>query len=281
MQSTDMVRHRALARGARFAAILAALGAFCRPAAAQQAPARDSVPTRVARDSTQRTTEATRAQLEALAAQDEREAQSASDGAVRSQKMGEAAAIRERLRDGDFQVGDRVALVIRGDSSLSDTVSVRAGRVIQLKNLPDISLQGVLRSELDGYLTKQVGRYLKNPEVEATSLIRLALLGQVGHPGFYSFPADMTLSDAIMIAGGPTQGGDVNRTIVKRDNKVAYNDKVVQRAFASGTTLDQMNLRAGDEVVVGEKGRHDWLRIAQVLSLSAGVLVSIYALSHR
>ncbi|HEU4641946.1 MAG TPA: SLBB domain-containing protein [Gemmatimonadaceae bacterium] len=280
MQSTEIERLRTAARVVRGAALAAALGVFASPAVAQQAAAPASVP-HAAADSTQRTAEATRAQLEALAAQDEREAQSASDGAVRSQKMAEAAAIRDRLRNGDFQVGDRVALVVRGDSSLSDTVSVRAGRVIQLKGLPDIPLQGVLHSELDGYLEKQLAKYLRNPDVEATSLVRLALLGQVAHPGFYSFPADMTLSDAIMIAGGPTQGGDVNKTVVKRDNKVAFNDKLVQRAFASGTTLDQMNLRAGDEVVVGEKSRHDWLRVLQVVSLGAGVLVSIYALSHR
>lgn len=280
MQSTEIVRLRTAVRVFRGAALAAALGVFASQAVAQQATVPDSA-SRRASDSTQRTAQATRAQLEALAGQYEREAQSATDGAVRSQKMAAATAVRDRLRNGDFQVGDRVALVVRGDSSLSDTVSVRAGRVIQLKGLPDIPLQGVLHSELDGYLEKELGKYLRNPEVEATSLVRLALLGQVAHPGFYSFPADMTLSDAIMIAGGPTQGGDVNKTVVKRNDKIAFNDKVVQQAFASGTTLDQMNLRAGDEVVVGEKGRHDWLRILQVVSLGAGVLVSIYALSHR
>ncbi|HEX6535561.1 MAG TPA: SLBB domain-containing protein [Gemmatimonadaceae bacterium] len=267
-----------MARPAGFAVLGVLLAAT---AACSHGSAPATFPAPALADSSNRAAVATRQELEALAAADEREAQSASDPTVRSRKLADAAGIRERLRDGDFQVGDRIALVVRGDSSLSDTVSVRAGRIIQLPNLPNISLQGVLRSELDGYLTKQIGKYLKNPDVDATSLIRVAMLGQVGHPGFYSFPADMTLSDAIMLAGGPTQGGDVNKTVVKRSNEVQYPDQVVRQALASGTTLDQMNLRAGDQVVVGERSKHDWLRIVQVASLGAGILVSIYALSHR
>lgn len=268
-----------MARPAGFAVLGLLLAATAACSHGGSEPATFPVPALA--DSSNRATVATRQELEALAATDEREAQTASDPTVRSQRLAAAAAVRERLRDGDFQVGDRIALVVRGDSSLTDTVAVRAGRTIQLPNLPNISLQGVLRSELDGYLTKQIGKYLRNPDVDATSLIRVAMLGQVGRPGFYSFPADMTLSDAIMIAGGPTQGGDVNKTVVKRSNEVQYPDQVVRQALASGTTLDQMNLRAGDQVVVGDKAKHDWLRVVQVASLGAGILVSIYALSHR
>lgn len=272
-------RFRGVARGATLAALAAVLGACSHNTSAPQAPMPALDSTSAGRAT--RSPTATRAQLEARAAQDDHEAQTASDAAVRSQKMAEAAAIRERLRDGDFQVGDRVALVVRGDSALSDTTVVRAGRVIQLRGLPDISLAGVLHSELDDYLTKQLAKYLRNPEVEASSLVRIAVLGEVGRPGFYSVPADMTLSDAVMLAGGPTQGGDVNKTEIKRDNKPVYPDKVVRQAFASGTTLDQMNVRAGDQIVIGAKSNHDWLRIAQVVSLGAGALLSIYALSHR
>jgi len=116
----------------------------------------------------------------------------------------QAALVRQRLKDGDFQVGDRIAIVVRGDSTLSDTATVRAGRVIQLKNLPPIPLAGVLRSELQEYLTKQLSQYLKNPTVQVTPLVQIAVVGNVGHPGFFWVPADLTLTDAIMLAGGPT-----------------------------------------------------------------------------
>ena len=221
-----------------------------------------------------------RSELEAMAAQADREAQAATDEAVKRQKQAEAASLHDRLTNGDIHVGDRIALVVRGDSTLTDTVTVRSGRVIQLRNLPNIPVGGVLYSELDGYLTKEISKYLRNPEVTALTLVQIAVLGSVGKPGFYAVPTDMTLSDAIMLAGGPTQQSDVNRTKVVRGNTEAYGSDAVQRAFTSGTTLDQMSLRAGDQIVVGEKGRKDWLRVLQVVSLAAGIAVSIYALSR-
>ena len=222
-----------------------------------------------------------RAELEAMAAQADKEAQSATDPDVKRQKQAEAVAIHDRLTNGDFHAGDRIALVVRGDSTLTDTAIVRGGRIIQLSNLPEISLAGVLHSELDRYLTKELSKYLRNPEVTAQSLVQIAVLGAVGKPGFYNLPTDMTLTDAIMLAGGPGQQSDVNRTEIVRNNKEVFGSEAVQRAFTSGTTLDQMSLRAGDQIVVGEKGKKDWLRVLQVVSLAAGIAVSIWAISNR
>jgi protein involved in polysaccharide export with SLBB domain len=227
------------------------------------------------------TASASRSQLEAEAARLEHDAQTASDPKVRSADQEQAAVVRQRLRDGDFQVGDRIAMIVRGDSTLSDTVAVRADRVIQLKSLPPISLQGVLHSELAAYLTKQLGQYLKNPQVQVTPLVQIAVVGSVGHPGFFWVPSDLTLTDAIMLAGGPTQVSDLNNTTVIRENKERLTSDQVQQAFASGTTLDQLDVRAGDQITVPEKGKHDWLRVAQIAAILAGLTVSILALSRH
>ena len=267
MTPTSSSRIHAAARLVSLVAV--ALALTVRPAPAQRGVASDS-----ARNGP------TRAQLEARAAQADQEARTATSDGMRQERRAEAAAIRERLRDGDFQPGDRIALVVHGDTAMSDTVVVRAGRTIQLGNLPPIGLQGVLRSELEPYLTKQLARYLRNPEVEATALVQIAVLGPVGHPGFFSVPSDLTLTDAIMLAGGPAQGSDVNKTVIRRNDKVIQPAKVVRQAFAYGTTLDQLNLRAGDQIVVGEKTRHDWFRIVSILSLAAGTAVSVYAITH-
>jgi polysaccharide biosynthesis/export protein len=220
-----------------------------------------------------------RPELEAMAAQADREAQAATNEEVKRQKQAEAASLHDRVTNGDIHVGDRIALVVRGDSTLTDTVTVRSGRVIQLNNLPNIPVGGVLYSELDGYLTKELSKYLRNPEVTALTLVQIAVLGSVGKPGFYAVPTDMTLSDAIMLAGGPTQQSDVNGTKVVRNNQEAYGSDAVQRAFTSGTTLDQMSLRAGDQIVVADRGRKDWLRVLQVVGAAVGIAVSVYVLS--
>jgi protein involved in polysaccharide export with SLBB domain len=223
----------------------------------------------------------TRAELQVMAAQADREAQAATDAEARQQKLAEAASLHDRLTNGDFHTGDRISLIVRGDSTLTDTVVVRGGRTIQLANLPDISLAGILHTELDAYLTKELSKYLRNPDVRAQSLIQIAVLGPVGKPGFYNLPSDMTLTDAIMLAGGPGQQSNVNNTTILRNNEKVYDNDAVRQAFINGTTLDQMSLRAGDQIVVGEKGKKDWLRILQVVSVAAGIAVSIWAISSR
>jgi protein involved in polysaccharide export with SLBB domain len=243
------------------------------------APAPSMMMTPVPRD--QAHTEATRAQLQELAVTTEAQAASAPDAATRQQRQMQAATIRARLRDGDFDVGDRILLSVRGDSTISDTVTVRAGRMIRLPNMPDISLQGVLRSELQDYLTTQLARYIKHPDVQTTSLVRVAVMGSVAKPGFYQLPADLALADAIMIAGGPTTTADVDRTQVKRGADVIYSSQLLGQEVAKGATLDQLNIRPGDQIMIGERHHTNWGMIASIVGITAGLISTAVVLSRR
>ena len=257
-----------------------ALLAFGASACHHSAPAPSMMMTPVPRD--QAHTEATRAQLQELAISTEADAAKAPDAATRQQKQMQAATIRARLRDGDFDVGDRILLSVRGDSTISDTVTVRAGRMIRLANIPDISLQGVLRSELQDYLTTQLARYIKHPDVQTTSLVRVAVMGSVSKPGFYQLPADLALADAIMIAGGPTTTADVDRTQVKRGADVIYSSQLLGQEVAKGATLDQLNIRPGDQILIGERHHTNWGMIASLVGISAGLISTAVVLTrHR
>jgi protein involved in polysaccharide export with SLBB domain len=165
----------------------------------------------------------------------------------------QAEEARQRLANGDFHIGDRIALFVQGEPALTDTVAVRDGLILHLPNIPDISLHGVLRSELRTYLTTELGRYLRNPVIRAIPLVRVAVLGPVGRPGFYSAPADELLTDLVMQAGGPTSSADINKTIVRRATVTVRPKEQVQLAMKRGETLDQLDVRPGDEIVVGEK----------------------------
>jgi hypothetical protein len=226
--------------------------------------------------------QATRPQLQALAISTEHEATTASDQGTRQQRQMQAATIRARLRDGDFDVGDRILLSIRGDSVSNDTVTVRAGRMIRLENMPDISLQGVLRSELQDYLTTQLTRYIKRPEVQTTSLVRVAVMGAVNKPGYYQLPADIAMADAIMIAGGPTSNADVSKTQLQRGTDVLYSSALLGQEVAKGATLDELNIRPGDQIRIGEKHKTNWPIIASIVGVTAGLISTAVVLSrHR
>ena len=194
-----------------------------------------------------------------------------------SEDRSKASALRVRLRDGDFRPGDRIALAIEGNVAVIDTVPVTAGSKINLKDIGDIPLAGVLRSELQGHLTKHISKYIRDASVRTTPLIRLSVLGPVGKPGFYFMPTDIPLSDAIMRAGGPGSTADLNKSVVRRDTEQLYDNRNTRSALNEGLTLDQLSLRDGDSIEVGEKSQRGWTQIASVV----GVVTSlVFALSY-
>jgi polysaccharide export outer membrane protein len=219
---------------------------------------------------------ATRTQLESLATVAENQSSEGKDR-DRERKRDEARRLRERLREGDFQAGDQIILEVQGETALSDTFAVRAGRQLVLPGMTPISLDGVLRSELSDYLSKELTRYLKSPSLRATSLIRIEVAGQVARPGYYAVPSDVLVSDAIMLAGGPTAGGDLKRISIRRADKEVMSESATQDAIRGGQTLDQLNLRAGDEVVVGELKRRNIGTTVQILTGLATIGFGILA----
>ena len=92
------------------------------------------------------------------------------DSGKRADCFRQAQVVRKRLAEGDFQPGHRILLFVDSDTALSDTFTVRADQKLLLPNLPEISLAGVLDSELQSYLETQLARYIRNPNVRAQAL---------------------------------------------------------------------------------------------------------------
>lgn len=205
---------------------------------------------------------ATRQELERLAEQ--------STGAT-------SEAIRTRLRDGDFRAGDRIVLQVQGDSTLNDTVVVADGPTLKVLSLPEDSLRGVLRSELQQHLSAWVTRYYKNATVKATPLIRFGVLGEVNRPGYYRLPINIAVTDAIMSAGGPTQRADIPKTVVRRRSQELLSKAAMRDAMVGGLTLEQLGLDAGDELVIGARRDRNWMGIVQIATLVTGLALSVHA----
>jgi hypothetical protein len=186
----------------------------------------------------------------------------------------EAAVIRDRLKNGDFALGDRIVIHVAQEPTLNDTFPVKTGRILILPNLPEISMAGVLRSEAQSYLTAQIGKYVKDPTVIVDPLVRVSILGAVQKPGFYTVRADMLASEVVMAGGGPTSDANLRKAVVRRNGVVVRDDKQLQVAFNRGVSLDALNLQAGDEIYVGTKSNAR-NAIGYVAAISGGILAIV------
>jgi protein involved in polysaccharide export with SLBB domain len=174
--------------------------------------------------------------------------------------------IRQRLAEGDVIPGDRIQISVVGDTSLSGTFTVRTDRTITAPNIEPLSLRGVLRSELEAHIARELGRYLRNPTVTARSLIRVAVSGAVARPGFYDLPPESAASEVIIAAGGLGGDGDVQKTIVRRDAQPLYDKAQVREFFVRQASLDQIGIRTGDEFFVGRRGSANLLPIVGAIT---------------
>ncbi len=199
-------------------------------------------------------TELSRAELDSLLAQfEETAASSAYSGALRERARADAMLIRRRIESGDFQIGDQISLVVENEPSLTSTFVVQAGPSLTLPAIGSISLAGVLRSELQDHLRTELGRYLRNPVVQARASIRLLITGNVVRAGYHVVSTNTVFADILSDAGGATALADLERIRVERGNQVIWDHNTLRQATIEGRTLDQLSIQAGDHIVVPEQ----------------------------
>ncbi len=202
-------------------------------------------------------------------------------GLERSGRGVDAAAIRERLKVGDFYPGDRLVVdLFGGEEPFRDTVSVRAGQEIVVSTFPAFSLKGVLRSEADSALVAQARRFMQRPIVRTQPLVRLLVTGAVGRPGFVTVRGDAAVSDVVSTAGGLTSLSRLAKSKVKRGAGTLVDKDSLSIVFRSGMTLDQADIRAGDELVIDEKKPSNFTSLIWAASAALGLLISIISLTR-
>ncbi|MGH7679790.1 MAG: polysaccharide biosynthesis/export family protein [Gemmatimonadaceae bacterium] len=211
----------------------------------------------------------TRAQLEAQAV-----------AAEKARRTSEAWLLRSRLERGDFQEGDRIVVLIEGTGGVMDTLQVRSGKLLQFPRMGDMSLAGVLRSELTDTVRHHLSKYMNSPAVRATPLLSIAVMGTVVHPGYYYASADVVLRDVIMKAGGPAGSADLNKIVVRRGGDVIWNSEDVRVALTDGLSLDGLHLRAGDEVFVPERRRFQLSTVTAILSTVIALTLAVTQMSQ-
>jgi len=92
-------------------------------------------------------------------------------------------------------------------------------------------------------------------------------------------PSEALLSDALMTAGGPGGKSDLARLEIRRGSTTIWGGDRLQEALRGGATLDQLSLRAGDEITLPEKPSSG--RILTVLQYVVPVVTLVSLLIYR
>ncbi len=193
----------------------------------------------------------TRVQLTQVLAHYEAAAASpAYSDAMRARAQADVDSIQGRLSNGDIRVGDRLRLHVEGQPTLSDTFAITAGPALILPVVGSVDLKGVLRSELPDRLTTRVEGVYRSAVVRVVFLTRIAVLGGVAKPGFYSLPSDALIADALTASGGIAPGAQLDDIYLERGRSRLVDADSLQFAMRRGETIGDLRLEDGDRIVV-------------------------------
>ena len=190
-------------------------------------------------------------------------------------------SLRRRLTVGDFEIGDRIHILLQTSGTLSgtglaqmDTLIVKAGRTISMPEpIGDINLTGVLFSELSNVVNTRIAKYYRDVTARVTPLLRLSVSGATPRAGYYYIPTDSPLSDLIMRSGGQAPNAELGKSEIRRGTEVIWNGPDVQLALTEGVTVDGLGLRPGDDLFIAEHKQRNWIMPALTIGASLVTLL--------
>jgi polysaccharide export outer membrane protein len=101
--------------------------------------------------------------------------------------------------------GDRLRIVVFGQEGLSNTYAVDADGNVMLPLIGTVPARGLTKEDLAHTITRLLAKtYIREPHVaiEIELYRPFFILGEVTAPGQYPFVANMTVEQAVAIAGG-------------------------------------------------------------------------------
>lgn len=165
------------------------------------------------------------------------------------------AAQSAARNDYRLQAGDKLRVEVYKDAQLSQSVQIRPDGKITLPLVGDVAAMGMTPIELRERLTTALKDYMNNPVVtvivvEAT-LPTAFVVGEVNHPGPVTLQPNMTVLQALAVAGGLKDFADsknirILRKSVTGQTAVPFNYRDAIRGAGSSAVL----LQPGDTVVV-------------------------------
>ncbi len=147
---------------------------------------------------------------------------------------------------------DVLAISVLDNKELDTVVGVTPGGKITVPLIGDVQAGGLTVSELTQRLTQEFATKVKSPQVTVTlrdvNSYRIYFLGKVGKPGVQTSKSEVTLLQAISMAGGIQDGADLSLAYVARGTERLPVDFVKLLRF--GDLSQNITLDPDDTVVI-------------------------------
>jgi polysaccharide export outer membrane protein len=164
-------------------------------------------------------------------------------------RVAQVVPVAVSFADGPYTLdsGDKLRIVVFGQDALSNNYTVDAQGVVTLPLIGAVEARGLTTSQLGGAIAGRLkSGYVRDPSVavEIETYRPFFVLGEVTYPGQYPYVPNMTVENAIAIAGGFTPRASKDKVTITRK---------VQGVPARFALPLRHPLRPGDTIQVSER----------------------------
>ncbi len=173
---------------------------------------------------------------------------------------GSSSAVSAKAANYKISPNDLLDISVFQENDLKSVVRVSNEGTVTLPLLKEVSVKGLTTHELSQLLQERFSKgYLINPQVNVAviefSKRRFTVLGQVQHSGSYEIldQQEITLPQAIAMAGGYTRLADTKKVTVTRNNESGQQVFVLNaRDMESGRANARFLVQANDLISIEE-----------------------------
>jgi polysaccharide export outer membrane protein len=150
---------------------------------------------------------------------------------------------------GDYTlgIGDTLRINVFGQETLTGEYRVEASGMISFPLIDEIPASGFTTSELENAIREKLDpEYIVNPRVSAEVITyrNIYVLGEVQQPGSFEYTPNMTILQAVALAGGYTVRAKEGRAEITRHVKGALKTFVVD---------EKTILKPGDTIQINRR----------------------------
>lgn len=185
---------------------------------------------------------------------------------------GTAAAQTTASTEG-LNPGDQLRIAVWRNPELSGDFMIAANGTITHPLYREIQVTGLSMSAVEDRLRTFLSRYTTNPQFVVQPLVRITVSGEVRTPQILGVPPETTVSQAVVLAGGPTPTARLDNVRLLRGGQ----ETIVNLASADAQAAS-LQIRSGDRIVVAARTNtfRDYISPAMTVIGAAAAITSIF-----
>lgn len=161
--------------------------------------------------------------------------------------------------------GDALRISVWRDSEMSGEFPVGNDGALVHPVYRTLKVAGIPLTDLDARVRSFLTRYQTEPQFVAQPLLRVTVGGEVTNPSLYFLSPDVTISQAVALAGGARERGRTDRVRLLSDNRIQY------VKIDGNDPMAMLPIRSGDQLIIERRGN----LFSDVIAPLIGVMGSI------